>query len=405
MKKAVSLILSLALLLIPAPAALADGADAVPVYEPGTFVDVPDGAWYMDELIVCYESGFMKGKAPAVFAPAESITLAESIAIAARVHLSRDSEAGKKAGFTQGMPWYQVYVDYALENGIIRDGEFPDYNAPATRRQFAGIMYRALQDTPLPDVSCVEDGAIPDVDPSSPYYDEIYGLYRAGILAGTYGGSFLPGSSIARCEAAAIVARSEEPALLKRFMLTRDGFFSCYEGGVGFKVPSCYTVRENAAGVNGFLAKENGKVAGAMVVLSRYLPMSRADFEENRTALAEAVVKAAGLSPISSPVISEGTLLGFPAVTVELASAEMGSIKASTRYRVDIFLNVKNSRMVAVILGYTIGCERDYTALYTDMLGTAKADGAAGSSANARPGVAQIVCGKLNGLDKLPVES
>ena len=38
---------------------------------------------------------------------------------------------------TNGTPWYQPYVDYALEKGIIQAEDFSDYTAKVTRAQMA----------------------------------------------------------------------------------------------------------------------------------------------------------------------------------------------------------------------------------------------------------------------------
>ncbi len=58
------------------------------------------------------------------------------------------------------------------------------------------------------------DYAIPDVSEKMSCYDDVYKFYRAGILVGSdQSGSFLPFSTIRRCEVAAIVSRMYQPDL------------------------------------------------------------------------------------------------------------------------------------------------------------------------------------------------
>ena len=68
---------------------LAVGADAafkkVNTYN-GSFVDVPDTAWYAENVKTAYELGFMQGKTPTVFDPNGNVTVAEGLAIASRLH-------------------------------------------------------------------------------------------------------------------------------------------------------------------------------------------------------------------------------------------------------------------------------------------------------------------------------
>lgn len=376
MRKAISVCLALVLLLALAPAALADGD--------GAFTDVPEGAWYQSELDICVDAGLLKGKEAGRFDPDGSVTLAECVAIAARVYSLNEWDGME---FVQGEPWYQVYVDYALTKGILEEGEFAVYDVPATRRQFAGIMAHALQNASLARMSSVEDGAVPDVETGSPYYDEIYELYRAGILTGSEGGAFLPENTIARCEVAAIVARSVEPGLLRSIMLTKDGFFNCCAGGIGFNIPACFT-RESADGIYGYLAAENGHTAAGLVILSQYLPVPGELFESMSGEIIRGIEESLSIEPVSEPVVTEGSTLGLPSVTMEFDAQLEGA--GLMHYRVDVLMNTNSNMVVATILGYVYGCERDYMALYNEMLSTARVDESDFGS-DVRPELAQIV--------------
>ena len=103
--------------------------------------------------------------------------------------------------------------------------DFSDYNAPASRKDFAVIMDSVLADMQLPVISSIEDGSIPDVAVDAAYCAAVYRLYEAGILTGSdTKGSFFPDSTMTRGEAAALVSRIVDPALRKSITLTKPEF-------------------------------------------------------------------------------------------------------------------------------------------------------------------------------------
>lgn len=185
-------------------------------YTAGMFPDVPE-AWYTTYVAAVYELGLMQGDADGSFRPDGSVTLAETAALAARLHQTYN---GGSADFTQGEPWYGVYLDYCLENGILSASpEHP--NAPAGRGEYAAMLARALPESALRQINEIADGQIPDVPADSADAAGIYRLYRAGVLTGNdeYG-TFLPESEIRRSEVAAIVSRMVYRSLRKTVALT-----------------------------------------------------------------------------------------------------------------------------------------------------------------------------------------
>ncbi len=146
------------------------------------------------------------------FNPSGNLTVAEALVLACRLN---SMYYGGTGVFQQGSPWYQVYVDYAIEKNMIVAGQYY-YMAPATRLQFATILCSALPPEALPIINSVPEGAIPDVASDA----AVYSLYRAGILTGSdEQGTFHPESNIARCEVAAIVTRMAIPELRKTVSL------------------------------------------------------------------------------------------------------------------------------------------------------------------------------------------
>ena len=108
-----------------------------------------------------------------------------------------------------GGVWYQTYVDYALENGIVSQADLDgDLNQAAARWQFAKILAASLPSEALGAINEVSLQNIPDVDAPADYASVILALYQAGILTGDAGShAFRPDDTITRAEAAAIITR------------------------------------------------------------------------------------------------------------------------------------------------------------------------------------------------------
>ena len=170
------------------------------------FTDVDENAWYgsSNQKVIssAFEYGLMQGSGN-TFSPTGNMTLAEAVTIAARVHHIYN---GGDSVFTQGSPWYKVYVDYAIDKGIIDSGTFSDYNKAATRAEMAYIFSRSIPEADFAPQNTIN--SLPDVSSSTPYYDAIITLYEAGVIAGSDSiGTFNPGNNIIRADASAIISR------------------------------------------------------------------------------------------------------------------------------------------------------------------------------------------------------
>lgn len=187
----------------PATPVVTNKFPEVNTFTSSTFSDVSTSAWYYANVGSAFKIGLMKGKAEKTFDPDGQITIAEALAITVRVN---DIYNGGKGVFTQGQPWYQVYVDAAVKANIITATQFSDYTRAITRAEMGVLFAKACPNEYYTAIN--QFVKIPDIDSAKPYFNDILKLYNAGILTGvdsTY--KYNPDANIKRCEAAAIITR------------------------------------------------------------------------------------------------------------------------------------------------------------------------------------------------------
>ena len=112
----------------------------------------------------------------------------------------------------QNAKWYDMYIDYAVENGIVEKTQYKesDYSRNITRAEICDLFAMAIPDesyfAPINDVK-----GIPDVLRDSVNADVYLTLYKAGVLLGDEKGNFKPEADIKRSEIAAIINRIALP--------------------------------------------------------------------------------------------------------------------------------------------------------------------------------------------------
>ncbi len=175
-------------------------------YTQGQFKDVSEKNWFAKDVESAYKLGFMNGTADDMFSPGGSVTVAQGITMAARANAAYN---GKAIPEVSG-EWYQMYVDYAMENGIIVEGQFDSLTRNIKRIEMAKLLYDAMPDGYYTAINDVKE--VPDVREGQPLAEEIKTLYNAGIIFGSdkYG-FFMPESDIKRSESAAIINRVALP--------------------------------------------------------------------------------------------------------------------------------------------------------------------------------------------------
>ncbi len=211
MKRLLSLILVL-MFCFQAVSVMADGLliMSAPTAKAFPFKDVSENAWYYGDVKSAYDMGLINGKDSAdTYKPDVNMTYAEAIKLAACMHELYTT--GKVTLANGAEQWYSTYVEYCKTNGIIAKDY--DYSALATRAGYMEIFAKALPDEALNQKNIVPKGFVPDVKVSDAYYDAVYKLYRAGIVAGSDAQySCNPKDNIKRSEVAAILARMMIPS-------------------------------------------------------------------------------------------------------------------------------------------------------------------------------------------------
>ena len=300
---------------VPEPVPTMDNFQRIQTYTAGQFIDVAATAWYANNVKDAYEYGLMGGTGANYFNAEGNLTIAEAITMATRLHSIYMT--GETLALDATTTWYAPYVDYAKTNGIVV-ADYADYNAAATRAQFADIFSRALPADVLPAYNTVADDAIPDVKMTDEYASAIYMLYRAGILGGTDAqGSFTPNANIQRNAAAAIVARMADPT-------TRIGYVA--------PEPEPETVYYEAyASVPDF---------GALFEVT-----ANTDTEEGTFAYAAATLPEDALTQYQNLLVAEG----FTQVSDETVEEVTTYVYENDEYTVTIGFNADNTTFTVVI--------------------------------------------------------
>ena len=85
-----------------------------------TFTDI-EAQWVLNAVKPAYELGLLSGREAGKFYPNSQFTLAEALSVASRInsiYFGKGDEI-KPSEDKEYENWYDIYVDYAIENGII----------------------------------------------------------------------------------------------------------------------------------------------------------------------------------------------------------------------------------------------------------------------------------------------
>lgn len=116
-KKLLSLALALVMCLSVMPSAFAAGSDRA---TPSKFNDVPENAWYWDELDYAVYNGYISGTSATTFSPDSPVTRGQFVTILGRM-LKVDTSSYTSTSFkdVEAKSWYGPYVIWAQSKGFV----------------------------------------------------------------------------------------------------------------------------------------------------------------------------------------------------------------------------------------------------------------------------------------------
>lgn len=174
------------------------------------FSDVRETDWFYPTVSKLVEKGYIGGYPDGTFKPQNNIRVSEFTKILI-------SAIGYQVDVSKGGYWAEGYINKAKELGIIKDGEFGDYDRYITRGEMARMVVRAGTGTSakgkgisldVPDNYKSYSYLITDystLDPDSK--DIALKVFVSGIISGFSDGSFGFDKNATRAEACAILMR------------------------------------------------------------------------------------------------------------------------------------------------------------------------------------------------------
>ena len=186
------------------PAVPAAPAPAAPSYSASSsFTDVAENAWYYDTVLAAADAGIIAGNADGSFNPDGELTWAQAVTFAVRLAQYRAGTPVYGAA-DQTSVWYQIYVDYAWNSGIItyipQDVNYIINRAEAALN-FAKVLGNAAK------INVIPENYFWDLYGSGEVGEAVNALAEAGIVNGMEDGSFGANGSFLRSQVAAVVAR------------------------------------------------------------------------------------------------------------------------------------------------------------------------------------------------------
>ena len=166
------------------------------------FTDVTAAHWFYPYVRDAYRIGLASGTSATKFSPDASFTVAQALTAAANIHGVYFGKTVRAAA--SGENWYAPYVEYCIENGIIKAGQFANFDAAISRGDMAVVFANIL---PAEEYAAVREGLPADVTDGTACRDAVRKLYGAGIVGGDDKGNYRPSDNIKRSEACVIFTR------------------------------------------------------------------------------------------------------------------------------------------------------------------------------------------------------
>lgn len=212
MKKLISMCLSLVMVLALVPSAFAAGSDRA---TPSKFTDVPENAWYWDELDYAIYNGYISGTSATTFSPDSPVTRGQFVTILGRM-LKVDADVGT-TWFTDvpEMAFYAPYVGWAASKRYVNGTSSTTFapNSNITVEQMGTILanYIRISETVLTGTTPQEQYA--DANTISGWAKDNMELVRQYDLLPVDGkGNVSPRKAVSRAEATVSLVRLAKAA-------------------------------------------------------------------------------------------------------------------------------------------------------------------------------------------------
>lgn len=168
-------------------------------YTINKFSDVNNNDWYGRNVSYLVGLNIIAGYSDGTFRPNDPINVdAFTKMIVTALNLPVKGASGY---------WAQPLIDKAIEVGIIKKGEFSQYDRPITRGEMARMIVRAMDESPSQDLSSYI-WAIKDYeDIDRDLRESVLLAYSTGIMTGIGNGSFAACSNANRASAATMILR------------------------------------------------------------------------------------------------------------------------------------------------------------------------------------------------------
>lgn len=221
------------------------------------FSDVKKTDWFYPTVSKLVEKGYIGGYPDGTFKPQNNIRVSEFTKILI-------SAIGYQVDVSKGGYWAEGYINKAKELGIIKDGEFNDYERYITRGEMARMTVRAGTDSSIKEQGISLDvpenykeysSLITDystLDPNS--QDTALKIFTSGIISGFPDGTIGFNKNATRAEACAILMRFLEKDQRRIPQLPADFSNTLYEEKQIPNAASVFEKRKN--GLTTFSAEE-----------------------------------------------------------------------------------------------------------------------------------------------------
>jgi len=177
-----------------------------------TFMDVDSLAWYFGGVCHVYNKGLMEGVSQDKFAPKDTLTWAQAITIASRIHATYYGWT-LSTGYATGQSWYTPYYLYAQGRNLLPSNTPNAASLDSIiidRQSAAYLLSKSVDEKELPAIS---DLVIPDYDKiGDEFKDSVKLMYSAGVINGTDNNMFDPSASLTRAQMATIITRLVMPS-------------------------------------------------------------------------------------------------------------------------------------------------------------------------------------------------